>query len=254
MDAILEVRNAHYTYPGGVEALRGVSLKVHRGRIVSILGPNGAGKTTLLLICAGLLKPNRGEVLFDGENIELVPGIRKRIGIVFQDPDDQLFNITVYDEIAFGLKQLGLNREEIDEKVHEITERLGIRRLLGRSPFTLSYGEKKLVVLASILVLDPELLILDEPTANLSRQYRERIISIIREYKKKQRGVLIATHDELLALEVSDYLYVLNNGEIITHGKPEEVLLMEDKLEKAGLMPLQEIILRIKRITGEISS
>lgn len=225
------------------------SLVAFKGKTTIVIGPNGSGKTTLLLVPAGLIKPENGTVLYKGRDIfSQLSTARKEIGIVFQDPDDQLFNTTVFDEIAFGLKQLDLQKEEIEKRVLEISERLKIKHLLDRSPFLLSFGEKKIVALAAILVVDPELLILDEPTGNLSREYKEIIKQIIAEYKAQGKSVIIATHDIIFATEILDYICILNNGETIEIGTKHEVLKDPQKLTKAGIDHPYIILEKLKRI------
>ncbi len=242
-EPLLELINVSYVYPGKIQALNRVNLKIYRNTITAIIGPNGSGKTTLLLICSGLLKPTEGKVLYKGQDLfEQIPLIRREIGIVFQDPDDQIFNLTVFDEIAFGLKQLRLPESEIRKKVEEVTKFLEISHLLQRSPFNLSYGEKKIIVLAAILVLSPNILILDEPTANVGGHFKRKIFDIIYSYKKQGKTVIFASHDILFTLRVADYIYFLNNGKIIAKGPKDEVKKKPDLFEKAGLESPNEIL------------
>jgi len=255
LEPIIEVQNVSYSYGGEIVALENVSIKVPKGSVTVILGPNGSGKTTLLLICAGLLRPQKGKVLFEGEDIFTSSrNVRSEIGIVFQDPDDQLFNLTVYEEISFGLKQLGFSREAIRKRVEEIARKLAIMHLLNRNPFKLSYGEKKLVVLASILATNPEVLILDEPTANLSNYYREKITEIIREYKKVEKTTIIATHDEIFGLENADHLYLLNSGRIVAGGSVVDILREPDILEEVGMSHPKKILEKLRRILNIVDT
>lgn len=226
---LLRLRNVHFEYPGDVKVLRGVNLSIDRGESVAVIGPNGCGKTTLLMITAGLLEPRRGEVLLDGKPLkEQLPQARRRIGMVFQDPDDQLFNPTVYDEIAFAPRQL-LAPEKVEERVLEIADRFNLRNLLTKPPYKLSMGEKRMVNIASILVYDPELLLFDEPTANLSHTPIEEIKQILTENKNKGKAILIASHDLGFIAETANRIYILNNG--LIHGEfTIKSLLSNDQL------------------------
>lgn len=238
MTYILEVLDVHFSYPGGVVALRGACLKARKRGVVAITGPNGCGKTTLLLIASGLLKPDKGRVLFDGIPLdEQLPQARKRIGLVFQNPDDQIFNSTVYDEIAFALRQLEMEEEEIAERVEEIAEKLGIGSILKRPPYRLSLGEKKKVALASILVYEPELILLDEPTANLSYKTVSEVEYIISGLQREGKTVIVASHDVNFIARVADTVYVLSAGRVVGFGEARKILLDKDLLSKAELAP-----------------
>ncbi|RLI11690.1 ABC transporter ATP-binding protein, partial [Candidatus Bathyarchaeota archaeon] len=232
-------------YPGGVEALRGVSCSVGEGEIMALLGPNGAGKTTLLLVMAGLLEPQEGRVLFRGQDIrELGPSIRRHIGVVFQDPDDQLFCPTVYDDIAFALRQLGLPEEEVEARVAEVASELGIGHLLSRPPYRLSYGEKRKVALATVLVYEPEVLLLDEPTASLSPRYIDFLMELLLEGREAGRTFVVATQDVDFAYEVADYAYVLVGGRVEGEGEPSEVFSDPGLLNRAELRAPRQALAR----------
>lgn len=234
----LELRNVHYVYPGNIEALKGVSINVSKSEVVAIIGPNGCGKTTLLLVAAGLLDPNEGEVLIDGRELKnMLPDIRRKIGILFQDPDDQLFNPTVYDELAFGLKQLKFSNDEIESKVKTIAKLFEIEGILERQPYRLSFGEKKIVALASILVYDPEILLFDEPTSNLSFKYLRKIENVVSNAKINNKAVIIASHNVEFVAKVADRIYVLNEGKVIGEGTVKKVLTNEKLLALADMEP-----------------
>jgi len=179
----LTLRDVWFRYPGGEWVLRGVTAEFVGGNAYIIEGPNGAGKTTLLLIMAGLLEPEKGEVLLDGEPVTGdKPSIRRRFGILFQSPDYMLFNPTVYEEIAYGPRQLLRSREEVDKAVRSAAKAVGLPpTYLGRPTHALSYGEKKMVALASIISYGPDVLLLDEPCSNLSPAYVERVCSVVNE-------------------------------------------------------------------------
>jgi len=229
---MLEGRELWVSYPGVGEVLRGVSLRLRRGEVVALLGPNGSGKTTLLLTLAGLLKPEKGEVLLDGVPLwSQLPGARRRIGVLFQDPDDQLFNPTVKEELLFALEQLGLSEEEKRRRVTEVSKLLGIEHLVGRPTHALSMGEKRKVALASILVYDPEFLLLDEPTANLDPRSAAQLLEVICSARAMGKGLLIATQDSDLALALADRVAVLQSGSIVWEGER----LAPGLLEELGL-------------------
>ncbi|ABL79137.1 energy-coupling factor ABC transporter ATP-binding protein [Thermofilum pendens] len=229
---MLECRDLWAGYPGFGDVLRGVTLGLERGEVVALLGPNGSGKTTLLLALAGLLKPSRGSVLLDGRDLwSQLPGARRRIGLVFQDPDDQLFNPTVEEELAFALNQLGLPEAEKASRLERAARMLGVEGLLDRPVHALSYGEKRRVALASVLVYDPEYLLLDEPTANLDPRSASALLEAVCRLKREGRGVLLATQDVGVASRVADRYAVIHGGRIAWEGAelPREVL------EKHGL-------------------
>jgi len=233
---LLSVNSVYFEYPGGFEVLRGASFTVARGEVVAIVGPNGSGKTTLLLIASGLLEPKSGEVLFDGLPLKRqLPWVRRRIGFVFQDPDDQLFNPTVFDELAFTLRQLLGSEEEVRRRVEECAEKFKLNHLLDRPPYKLSVGEKRRVALASILIYDPDLLVLDEPTANLSSKSVDEVVEVIKEAKERLKAVLITSHDVEFVARVADRVYVLNGGRLYGGWRAREVLVDEHLLSLADM-------------------
>lgn len=230
---MLECKDLWVSYPGLGAVLRGVSLKVELGKVTALLGPNGSGKTTLLLALAGLLEPERGVVLLGGRELkEQLPEARRRLGLLFQDPDDQLFNPTVRDELLFTLNQLGLTESEKSERVERVARLLRIAHLLERPAFALSMGEKKRVAMASILVYEPEVLLLDEPTANLDPQSSELFLSLICKAKAEEKGILVATQDADLLEGVADHVVILNSGSIVWSGPPPPP---PEVLEELGL-------------------
>ncbi|MGC8961924.1 MAG: energy-coupling factor ABC transporter ATP-binding protein, partial [Candidatus Bathyarchaeia archaeon] len=242
---MLRLKGVHFKYPGGSEVLRGVDLSVDRGESVALMGPNGSGKTTLLMIAAGLLEPLSGTVLLDGEALKKqLPQARRRIGLVFQDPDDQIFNPTVYDEIAYAPRQI-LNPEEVEARVLEMADRFNLRSLLYRPPYKLSIGEKRMVTIASILAYEPELLLLDEPTANLSYTSIMEVRRVVAEAKNKGKAVLAASHDLEFVAETADRVYILYDGQIKGGSSVESTLSNEDLLNLAGVNPRMIKAIRI---------
>ena len=171
IEAAIEARELHYTYEDGTAALKGINLRAERGRITGILGANGAGKSTLFLNLNGVLQPSAGEILLDGAPVKRdrkgLTELRRRVGIVFQDPDDQLFSADVYRDISFGAVNLGLPEAEVRRRVEAAMERTGVSHLRDKPTHALSFGQKKRAAIAGVLVMEPEVLILDEPTAGL---------------------------------------------------------------------------------------
>ncbi len=234
----LAVVGARFSYPGSVEALRGVSFSIQGGEIVGVLGPSGCGKTTLLLVAAGLLEPLEGEVLLNGKPLRnQLPEARKRLGIVFQEPDDQLFNPTVKDELAFAPRQLGLSEADVEERVKAVAAALGLTHLLNKPTFALSGGEKKRVAIASVLVYEPEVLLLDEPTAYLDSRWKKALESLLLELKASGAAVAVATHDVDFAARVTDRVYLMFGGRVVAEGPTRDILSDERLLSENGLEP-----------------
>jgi cobalt/nickel transport system ATP-binding protein len=213
-------------------ALKGVSLEVKSGERVALIGANGSGKSTLLRLLAGLAFAERGQLRFAGEAVTeerlkdeaFFFGFRRRVGVLFQNPDLQLFNASVFDEVAFGPLQLGMAREQIRARVEETLETMGIAELRNRAPHRLSGGEKKRVALASVLVLNPEVLLLDEPTAALDPKSETQIIELLASWGNGRKTVVTATHDLQTLEEIADRCYVLQDGQVAGEGTPFAVL------------------------------
>ncbi len=238
-DSIVNVRNVQFSYPAGVAAIKGVSLEIQRGERVAILGPNGSGKSTLILLIAGLLSPQNGEItVFDEKTTsKTFQKLRLRIGVVFQDPDDQLFTQSVIEDIEYGPKNLGLSGEDIKRRSNHVLEKMGIRHLKDRPPHRLSFGEKKKVSLATALVLKPELLMLDEPTANLDLVSRRGLIDTLNELNKAGTTIVVSTHDVEALPELADRVIVIDHGTVCGEGETHKVLQDSKLLESAGLEP-----------------
>ncbi len=233
---ILSCSDIWFRYPDGTIALKGISLTVYEGEVLAILGPNGAGKSTLLLILAGLLKPWKGFVSYKGETLRVDdPSIRRSIGMVFQNPDDQLFCPTVFDDLAFSLRQLELPEDEVKRRVEETALLMGVSHLLHKPPYRLSFGEKKKVALASILIYDPEILILDEPTSSMSPRFLFQIKEILKARRKIGRTHIIATQDVEFAYALADRIMIVIDGELRREGAPEMILQEPHLLEEADL-------------------
>lgn len=233
MAPILEVQNISYMYEDQTMALNDISLCINAGEKVAILGPNGAGKSTLLHLLAGLKNYEKGSIKIFGKEAKKknVTKIRTRLGILFQDPDDQIFMPRVWDDIAFGPINQGLNADEVHKKVKQAMEHLGLNGFENRVPHHLSYGEKKKVAVAGVLAMDPEILFLDEPTANLDMKARKELLSLI---QNLNTTVILATHDIHAALSIVERVYILNKT-IIAQGSISEIFSNNELLEASGL-------------------
>ena len=242
-DPVFDVRQVSYSY-GNVNALRQVSLRINRGERVALLGANGSGKSTLLRLLAALSFCDQGNVSFLGndltaprlEEAEFSHSFRRRVGVVFQNPDVQLFNPSVFDEVAFGPLQLGWSKETIRERVLEMLVAMEISHLGDRPPHRLSGGEKKRVALASVLVLEPEVLLLDEPTAGLDPNSATQIVELLASWKGSTKAVITATHELDLLEEIADRCCLLKSGRLIADEKPLTLLHNVALLEQASLI------------------
>jgi cobalt/nickel transport system ATP-binding protein len=220
---VLDVRGLAYAYPGGHQALFGVDLHVHAGERVALLGPNGAGKTTFALHLNGILTPGRGSVTVSGLPVtgDSLLEVRRRVGIVFQDPDDQLFMTTVRDDVAFGPANLGVRGAELDARVAEALRAVGVEDLAGRAPHHLSFGQRRRVAIATVLAMRPEILVLDEPSSNLDPTSRRELADILRSLDVT---VLMVTHDLPYAVELCERSVVLSEGTVVADGPTRAVL------------------------------
>ena len=239
-EAAITVRDVRYTYPDGSVALDNVNLEVMKDEKVAILGPNGAGKSTLLMHMAGVLTPQQGEVTILGMpvNEKNVHQIRGKVGMTFQNPDDQLFCSTVYEDVAYGPLNLGLPRDEVVSRTREALRQVGIEGYDDRPPHRLSEGEKKKVAIATVLSMQPKIMIIDEPSANLDPKSRQELIDLIKDLQEKQSFTLVvATHDVNLVPQVADRTFILNQGRVIAEGPAREVFLDLEVLHRARLEP-----------------
>jgi len=238
-----EVRDIIFDYED-VPALRGLSLAIEQGERVALLGANGSGKSTLLRILDALYFPSAGSVSFRGEALTAQRlqddgfslSFRRRVALVFQNPDVQLFNPTVFEEVAYGPLQLQWSREDVVRRVEETLAFMGIVHLKDRAPYRLSGGEKKRVALASVLVLDPEVLLLDEPTATLDPKSQSQVVDLIQQWKGTTKTVVTATHQLEIVEDIADRIVVLEAGRIIAAGTPREILSNTELLLRANLV------------------
>jgi len=235
---LIETRNLSYLYRGNIRALRDVNFIAGRKERVAIIGANGAGKSTLFKHFNGVLKPTSGEVLIRGERItkQNVREVRKFVGLVFQNPDDQIFAPTVEQDVAFGPTNLGLDREIVEHRVDEAIRIMGIEDLRERMPHHLSGGEKKRVAIAGIIAMEPQVLVLDEPTAGLDPQGVADIIRFINTLPDKYgMTVIFSTHHTDLVSEVADRIYVMDQGAVVAEGAVDEIFLQPEMLSHIRL-------------------
>jgi cobalt/nickel transport system ATP-binding protein len=240
---VFDVRDVSWRYDS-VLALDRVSLTLEHGKRFALLGANGSGKSTLLRLLDALYFPQSGSISFHGETLdrqrfeddEFAFRFRRRVGLVFQNPDVQLFNPTVFDEVAFAPLQLRWPKREIASRVGEAMELMEISHLRNRPPHRLSGGEKKRVALASVLVLDPEVLLLDEPAAALDPRSQSQIIDLLIGWGDGSKTVITATHDLGLVEDIADYCFVMKEGKILARGEPARVLRDQELLREANLV------------------
>ncbi|MBF0119214.1 MAG: ABC transporter ATP-binding protein [Desulfobacterales bacterium] len=233
---IIEVNDLHYTYPDGTSALSGISFRITHGESVAIVGANAAGKSTLLLHLNGFITPNIGKIRIGDFSLtkKTLPMIRRTLGMVFQDPDDQLFMPTIYDDVAFGPINLGLSKEDVHNKVLDALSSVGILHLKDRPPYRLSGGERRAAAIATVIAMSPDILVMDEPTSNLDPKSRRNLIELLKTFKHTK---IIATHDLDMAVDLCERVIVMHNGKIVADGSIMEIfqndsILFSSHLEK----------------------
>lgn len=239
-DWVIEAQNVSYTYDGNTKrALDGLNLRIRRGTKVAFMGGNGSGKSTFFLCLNGIRKPEDGRICIEGEPIEYTRkgllAVRSKVGIVFQEPDDQLFSASVYEEISFGILNLGMDESTARREVESVIEELEITPFQDRPAHALSGGQKKQVAIADILVMHPEVMILDEPAAALDPKHTKKVQEIIDGLTDKGITVLMATHDIDYAYAWADEIVLMQEGKVIRQGAPAEVCADRTALSEAGL-------------------
>lgn len=235
----LSTENLSFTYPDGTQALKNINIEIEKGEKVAIIGPNGAGKSTLFSHFNGLTEPTSGCVKIEGKPIsfekdELLK-VRQKVGIVFQDPNDQLFAPTVKEDIAFGPMNLGLIYDEVEKRVEDALKMVGMENYEDKTPHHLSGGQQKRIGIAGIIAMKPELMILDEPTAGLDPDGVEKVLNIMNQLNEEGMTLIISSHDIDMISKYADKIFVLYNGEIIESGNKNKIFSDMELLKKAHL-------------------
>ena len=251
----LSIKNLNYTYPDGTHALKNVNMEILKGQKVAIMGPNGAGKSTLFSHLNGLTEPTSGHIELDGKVMKYdkktLLEVRQKVGIVFQDPNDQLFAPTVKEDVAFGPMNLGLSYEEVEKRVNEALELVGMEKFRDKTPHHLSGGQQKRVAIAGIVAMRPEIMILDEPTAGLDPEGVDKVLDILNNLNKEGISIVISSHDIEMVNHFADKIFVLYSGEIIAEGDKHQIFSDKELLKKAHLKaPITTEILYKLKETG----
>lgn len=239
--AIIKLKNLKQDYGRGEPVLKEINLEIYQGEFVAIIGQNGAGKTTLIKHLNGLLRPTAGNIFIEGRDIgqEPISVLAQKVGYVFQNPDHQIFMDQVFQEVAFGLKNLSLPPAEIESRTENALKKVGIYHLKDAAPLSLSKGHRQRVALASVLAMEPEIIILDEPTTGQDYSETKQIMDLIADLNKKGHTVIFITHDMQLVAAYAKRVILMGNGEIMFDGAPKEVLNRTELLARTNLKPLQ---------------
>jgi cobalt/nickel transport system ATP-binding protein len=233
LEEVIKIENLSFAYPDGRQVLNNINLTIIRGDVIAIIGPNGAGKSTFLQHLNGIIH-NNGEIRILDKKLDKsnLRWVRSKVGIVFQNPDDQLFSPTVYDDVAFGPVNIGYTQEKVDEAVQKALDQVGMSGFEQRSPHHLSLGEKKRIAIATVLSMSPEILVFDEPTSNLDPRAKGSIIQL---FKQLPATKIIATHDLDLVSHICPRTVILNNGSIAADGATDKILSDYPLLKENGL-------------------
>ena len=231
---IVKASDLHYNYPDGTVGLQGISFRITHGESVALVGENGAGKSTLLMHLNGYLTAARGQIRIGDYPVVVknLDAVRRCVGMVFQNSDDQLFMPTVFDDVAFGPMNLGLEGRDVEKKAEHALETVGALHLKHRPPYRLSQGEKKAAAIAAVLAMTPDILVMDEPTSSLDPASRKRLISLLKTFKHTK---IIATHDLDMAMELCERTIVLHKGKITADGPTKQLLQDEALLRQSSL-------------------
>lgn len=245
---MVKIESLEYEYSDGTKALKDINIDLSKGNVVGIIGGNGSGKSTLLLNILGILKPTKGVVKYEDKDLKydkkFLREYRKNVSIVFQDPEKQIFYSRVYDDVAFALRNLNATEENIEKKVVDALERVKALDLKDKPTHFLSYGQKKRIAIAGVLVMETDVLLLDEPTAGLDPYMTREIKKIVSDLKLDKK-LVISSHDMDFIYEICDYIYVLGEGKILGEGIPEKIfldnqLIQDSLLEKPWLVKIHE--------------
>ena len=236
---MFKIKNLTYKYDKKATALNNINMNFSKGNVIGIIGSNGSGKSTLFMNLVGILKPTEGEIKFKDKDMKYdkksLYSLRKDVGIVFQDPDKQIFYSKVYDDIAFALRNIGLDEDIINQRIHKALDAVNGLEFKNKPVHFLSYGQKKRVAIASVIAMENEMVLLDEPTAGLDPISTRSIVEIIKKLRDSNVKVVISSHDMNLIYEICDYIYVLNKGTITINGKVKDVFIDEENINQAGL-------------------
>lgn len=261
MAYIIETRNLHFRYNDGTCALHGINLVIPRHGKTAVLGPNGAGKSTLFLHFNGLLQPSAGSLVYCDETVSYqrsrLKQLRQQVGLVFPNPDTQLFSASVAQDISFGLLNLGYCQAQARQQVDEVAHQLGIEELLGKPTHFLSTGQKKLVALAGVLVMNPEVIVCDEPTAGLDHVNARILLQVLDQLNQQGTTLIISTHDVDLAYGWTSHVILINRGQVLTQGDPGRVLadtslLKACCLDKPWILESWETLQKTGRVDSHI--
>lgn len=239
-DIIIKAENIWYSYDDGNSySLNGMSVNIYKGEKVAFMGANGSGKSTFFLCCNGVKRPDKGTLYYNGNKVVYnrkgMLDLRQKVGIVFQDPDNQLFSASVYQEISFGIMNLGIEEEKAKEEVENVIRRLEITPFRNQPAHALSGGQKKQVSIADILVMHPEVMILDEPSAALDPKHSEMVNQIVDQLTQENITVMVSTHDVDYAMEWADRIVLMHEGKVLQEGTPEQVFSDVEALKKTNL-------------------
>lgn len=244
--SVIEIKNVSFSYDKNVKALDGVTFSVEEGEYVAVIGHNGSGKSTLAKLINGLLKPDDGDITVDGFSVcdkKNIFEVRKRVGVVFQNPDNQIVASVVEDDVAFGPENLGVKREEIGERIDFALSAVGMEKFRNASPMRLSGGQKQRVAIAGVLALMPKILVLDESTSMLDPVGRKEVLSVVRKLNKENKITVIAITHYMDEIVDADKVFVLNGGTLAAQGTPEKIFADREKLKGFGLeIPLSAFI------------
>ncbi|WP_455538984.1 energy-coupling factor ABC transporter ATP-binding protein [Terrisporobacter sp.] len=236
---MFKINNLTYKYDKNRKALDNVTMDFEKGNIIGIIGSNGSGKSTLFNNLMGILKATEGEILYKNKRLKYdkksLYNLRKEVGIVFQDPDKQIFYSMVYDDLAFALRNIGIDENTIRERIHKALKAVNGEDFIDRPVHSLSFGQKKRIAIASVIAMENELILLDEPTAGLDPKSTRAIVDIIKSMHKKGKKIVITSHDMNLIYDICDYIYILDKGKVLSKGSVEEVFADSEKILQVGL-------------------
>lgn len=232
---MVKFENIEFAYEKNRNILKNINLHIKKGQKIVFLGENGSGKSTLFLLMNGILKASHGEIYIDNEKLinkkEVLKNIRKKLGIVFQDPETQIIAPTIMQEMAYGLENIGICKDEVEEIIDKNLKEVGLFEHKDKLCHTLSYGQKKRLCIASIFAMNPDIIVLDEPLVWLDPNNYNKVIGLLEEKVKQDKTIILSTHDVNFAYNFADYIYILKNGEIVKEGNKHEIFQWEKELE-----------------------